>query len=75
MDPAINLEPIDPEAMKADLRQALVFCDTGRTDLAIESLLAYRAKLQVMLANLVRLEKSLETTSGPDELPNPNKPE
>jgi hypothetical protein len=55
----MNLEPVDPEAFKADLYKALAFYDAGQTDAAINSIEAFIAKLEGLLENIDRLEESL----------------
>jgi hypothetical protein len=45
VDPTIDIKPIDPEWLKADLQKALEYYDTGRFDLAAESIEASVAKL------------------------------
>jgi hypothetical protein len=68
----MNLEPIDPEWLKADLRRALEFHDAGRTDQAIASLEAYAAKLRELLSNLEQLEASLfPTGQAPRQIERP----
>ena len=65
----MNLEPIDPKWLKADLERALGAYETCDTTQAIASLEAYRDKLQMLLTNLEEIEAALSL--APDQ-PNPN---